>query len=345
MVQEYDTAAGRLGKLKGVILKHSIPKDVLGITGAHHEMPLHASDTIVFRRWMPYGGATTDSTTINQWVVSANAHLTVEGITPDADVITPQDITVQMNQYSALYIYTDKTGLLYEDDVPKAMKKQCGQRMGLVKEMIRYGTLKGCTNLFYAGGTSRTTTDAKISLPILRKITRSILGNNGELITQILSPSGKFNTTSVAAAMLVFCHVDCENDIRELPNFKEVADYGSRDVVHEMELGSCDRYRFIISPELKSIIDSGAVIGQTGLLSTGGTSIDIYPYIVVAEDAWGDVSLRGKDSFGISHIPPSKIDKSDPHGQRGYLGAIFWSACFIQNDGWMAVLEAGVTNL
>jgi N4-gp56 family major capsid protein len=343
--QNYDTTAERVGKLKGAILKHAIPREVLGITGTQHKMGKNQSETVVFRRWLPYGGATTSAATINAWVVDENAHLTSEGVTPDADTITPQDITVTLNQYSCLYMYTDKTADLYEDDVPAAMKKQTGQRMGLVREKIRYGTLKGGTNLFYAGGTTRGTVDETVSLGLLRKISRSLLSNRADLITQILTPSPNYNTASVEAGFLVFCHTDCENDIRELPGFIECASYGTRKVMHEMELGACDRYRFIISPELSEIADSGAAVGSTGLLSTTGTSIDVYPMIVVAEDAWGDVALRGLNSFNVTHIPHTTKDKNDPHGQRGYVGAIFWCAPFIQNDGWMAVAECGVTSL
>ena len=344
-IQNYNTETPRIGKLKGDILKHAVPKEVLGITGTNHKMGKNRSDTVVYRRWLPYGGATTNSTTINQWVVDANAHQTQEGVTPDADTITPQDITVQLNQYSCLYVYSDKTADLYEDDVPKAMKKQAGQRMGLVREKIRYGTLKGGSNKFYAGGTSRATVDETLSLGLLRKVTRSLQRNRSDLITEILAPSANYNTSAVEAGYLVFCHTDMENDIRELPGFKECAIYGTRKVMHEMELGSVDRYRFICSPELDEIADSGAAVGTTGLVSTTGTSIDVFPVIVVADEAWGDVALRGMDSFDPTHIPANKKDKNDPHGQRGYVGAIFYSAAFIQNDGWMAVAEAGITDL
>lgn len=343
--QTYDLHAERVGKLKGAILKHAVPREVLGITGRQHKMGRNQSQTVVFRRWLPTGGATTNSTTINEWDIDVNEHLTQEGVTPDADTITPQDITVTLKQYSSLYMYTDKTADLYEDDVPSEMKKICGQRMGLLREKIRYGTLKGCTNVFYANGTSRATVDQTISLSLLRNVSRSLLGNRCDMITEILAPSAKYNTAAVEAGFLVFCHTDCENDIRELPGFIETAAYGSRKVMHEMELGAVDRYRFIVSPELSPIADSGAAVGSTGLVSTTGSNIDVYPMIVVGEDAWGDVACRGLNAFNVTHIPHTQKDKNDPHGQRGYVGAIFWCAPFIQNDGWMAVVEVGVTDL
>lgn len=343
--QTFKTQAQRIGKLKGEILRHAIPREVLGITGACHKIPKNQGDTVIFRRWLPYGGTAENSTTVNQWAVDPNDHLVQEGVTPDADTIEAQDIPVQLKQYACLYVYTDKAAELYEDNIPDAQKKQTGQRMGLLREMIRYGTLKGNTNKFYAGGTSRATVDSAITLNKLRKITRSLEGNRADPITEILAPSPNYNTTAVESGYLVFCHSDVEHDIRELANFVETASYGSRKVMHELELGAVDRYRFITSPELAPVLGAGAAVGATGMKSEGASNVDIYPIIVVAADAWADVALRGMDSFDVTHIPHNKKDKSDPHGQRGYCGAKFYSAAFIQNDGWMAVLEAGVTDL
>jgi len=343
--QSMTTITPRIAKQMGEILRHAVPKEVLGITGAHHQMKRNASDVIIYRRWIPTGGASTNATTQNTWSVDAVAHQTQEGVTTTPETISSVDITVTMRQYSCLYMYTDKVADMYEDDIPSGMKKITGQRMGLLREIIRYGALKGCTNKFYAGGTSRTTTDEVLGYNFLSKISRSLLANRADPVTEVLSASNKFNTAPVEAAFLVFCHTDCEHDIRQLPNFKEVVAYGNVKPVHAMELGSSGRYRFIISPELASIPDSGAAVAGLGLKSTTGTSADIYPVIVVAEEAWGDVALRGLDSFDMTDLKPGQKDKFDPQGQRGYIGAKFYSAAFVQNDGWMAVGEVAVTDL
>ena|SRR3990167_347487 len=327
-----NTPAQRIGATKGAILKHAIPQESLGITGTMHDMAKNEGGTVKFRRFLPYGGATTSATTINRWSVTAASHELQEGASPTPDALASQDITVQLRQYGAIYYYTDFVEDLYEDDIPKAQKEILGERMGLVREMIRYGALQGCTNKFYAGGTTRGTVDGKISLNALRVISKSIKGNRAAFVTSVLEAAPKYNTVPVEAAFLVFVHTDAENDIRNLEGFKEVAAYGNRKPVHPMELGSCDNYRFIISPELTCIVNSGAAVGSTGLYSTGGTYIDVYPYIVVAKDAWGDVALRGSRSMDISHLKPGQKDKSDILGQRGYCGAKFYSAMFVQND-------------
>lgn len=344
-MQKYTTVEGRINKLKGEILAHAMHVEVLGITGMQRQIPKNKGETIIFRRWLPYGATATDGDTQNRPAAAANAHVLEEGVTPNANTMTAVDVTATLVQYGCLYGVTDKTADLYEDDVPAEMKKQVGERMGLVREMIRYGTLKAGTNAYYAGGSSRDTVDEPVTLPLLRNVTRNLRANRSKMVTGILAPSPNFATAPVEAAWLVFCHTDCEQDIRELPGFKHPAEYGTRKTVHPMEIGSAESFRFIISPELSSYANAGAAIGATGLYSTGGTLLDVYPMIVVAEDAWGQVALRGVDSIDPTWIPPGQKDKNDPLGQRGYVGASFYQTALILNQGWMAVVEVGVDDL
>ena len=342
---QYASPAGRINKLKGEILAHAIPVEVLGITGMQRAIPKNNGKTVVYRRYLPFGGATTNANTINRWSVTAAGHELTEGTTPTADTLTPQDITVTLKQYGCLYEVTDQVVDTYEDDVPAEMKKQCGERVGLVREMIRYGIVKAGTNAFYSGGTSRATVDEKLTLTVLRKVSRNLQANHAKRITSILAPSPNIGTLPVEASYLVFCHSDCEADIRDMAGFKHVSEYGSRKPIHEQEIGSVENFRFITSPELAPYADAGALIGTTGLFSTTGTNLDVYPVIVCGEDAWGQVALRGGDSLDPTWIPPGQKDKSDPLGQRGYVGAKFYMQATMLNEGWAAVVECGITAL
>lgn len=341
-MQTYTLTPQRIGKFKGELLAHAIPVEVLTLTGQKMKMPKNNSDTVIYRRWLPYGATAASP---NVWNVDASAHITQEGVTPPADTLAPQDVTVQLQQYSCLYAVTDRTVDLYEDEIPAEMKKQCGERIGLVREMIRYGALQGCTNRYYAGGSSRATVAAKITNALLRKITRNLRNQHAKFITSVLAPSPNYETRAVEAGYLVFVHTDAEQDIRDLTGFTPVAEYGSRKTVHEMELGTVENFRFVVSPELRSIPNAGVAVGVTGLFTTGGANVDVYPMIVTAEDAWGEVMLRGMDSIDPTWIPPGSKDKNDPLGQRGYIGAKFYSAASVLNHGWMAVAEVGVSDL
>lgn len=336
--------AERIGKLKGEILAHAVGVEVLGITGMQRQMPKNNGQTVVYRRYLPYGALNTNFNTRNRPLVDAAAHELTEGVTPTADSLVPQDITVTLKQYGCLYELTDKVVDTYEDDVPAEMKKHCGERVGLLREMIRWGVVKSCTNVFYGGaGTSRATVDGKITLNLLRKVSRNLQANHAKRVTGILAPSVNIATKPVEAAYLVFVHSDAEADIRDLAGFTPVAEYGSRKPVHAQELGSCENFRFITSPELAPYAAAGAAIGTTGLMGTA--NVDVYPFIMTGEDAWGQLALRGADAVDPTYIPPGQKDKSDPLGQRGYVGAKFYMQASLLNEGWMAVVEAGVTKL
>lgn len=344
-IQNLGTQSARIGKLKGEILAHAVPVEVLGITGMQKQMPKNSSDTIVFRRWLPFGGVD------NKWITGANVstfaanHITTEGATPSADTLTAVDVTATLVQYACLYSVTDKAFDLYEDDVPAEMKKQTGERVGLLREMVRYGELKGLTNVFYGGtGNSPTTVNGTISINLLRKITKSLKANHAKMITSYLAPSPNFATAPVEASYLVFCSTDMEPAIRDLPGFKHTAEYGSRKVVHEQEIGSVESFRFVLSPELAANVDTGAATGSTGLYSSG-TKVDVYPMIVVGEDAWGQVSLRGSDALDVSWIPPGQKDKNDPLGQRGYIGAKTYMVAKLLNNGYGALCWVGTPAL
>jgi N4-gp56 family major capsid protein len=344
-MQQMTTAAQRIGVLKGEILAHADIKEVLGITGMQKRMPKNVGQTVKFRRWLPFGG------TDNKWITGSNvatfadAHLAAEGVTPSADTITPTDISATLSQYTCLYALTDVVVDLYEDDVASEMKKQTGQRIGLVREMVRYGALKGMTNAYYAGGASRGTVAASLSVNLIRKVTRALKANHAEMVSSILDSSPKFGVSSVEAAYLVFAHTDMEAAIRDLPGFVHVADYGNRQTIHPLEIGSVESFRFILSPELAAYINAGAAVGATGLYSTGGANIDVYPVIVCGEDAWGQVALRGDNALDVTYIKPGTKDTADPLGQRGYIGAKTYHVAVMLNQGWAAVVECGTPDL
>jgi N4-gp56 family major capsid protein len=345
-MQTFTMTPGRLNKYKGQILAHAVPKEVLGRTGRQVKFPKNNSDTYVARRWLPYGATASTAATQNQFFQNGTgdrgnamviAHQTQEGVTPSPDSIIPVDTTVILQQYSCLYGFTDKTYDLYEDDIPVQMITQVGERVTLVNEMILYGALRACTNQYFGGtGTTIATVNGGFTLGMVRKVVKGLQANHAVPVNKMLGASNNYATDPVAEGYTVYCHTDLEPDIRDIPNFIPVEKYASGTPMPN-EIGKVERFRFITSPDLPSLQDAGAVIGATGLYSTTGTSIDVYPFIVMAQDAHSQVAVRGKDSLNPTYIPPGEKSKSDPHGQRGYAGTIWWKSVMIENNGWMAV--------
>jgi len=347
--------AQRIGKLKGEILKHAIPREVLGLIGDTRPMPKNSGDTVIYRRWLPVNATTsspntffTDSTTTDRTQTLANQHLSSEGVTPNAETLTPQDITVTLNEYTVLFGYTKRTADLYEDDVPGAMKMQTGERLALVRELVRFNVIKSCTNKFYGGtGTSRATVNGKLTLKLLRKITKALDLQHTDKVTEILQPSTKYGTAGVEASFFVFIHTDLKPDVRDIPGFVPVAKYGTMKTVSPYEFGTIEEFRIIASPELVSIQDAATSVTAAtfGLISYTGTNPDVYQVVVAGRDAWGDVALRGTKSIDVHDLKPGQIDKNDPTGQRGYVGASCYYNAVLLNSLHMAVAEVGASVL
>ena len=345
------TQPQRVGLLKADILPHVMFQEVIGKFGLKKPMPRNVGETQIFRRWLPKGATAASP---NTWNIIPNQHQLSEGETPVAEAITAQDISVTLVEYGFIYRWSNRVEDLYEDDVPAEFKKLVGDRMGGLMEMIRWGQLKACTNVFYPGGVStRVAVVAALSANVLRRVSRSLQLNQAKKITGILDASDGVGTQPVEAAYVVICHTDNEFDIRQLAAsgsaFIHVSEYGRRQTIHENELGSWENFRFITSPHLNPTLSVGGAVSSTflagGVPGNGALPGDIYSLLVLAEDCFGDVALRGKNAMKVNSFQASAATKEDVLGQRGSIGAQTYFACVRLNDLQMAVIECACTAL
>lgn len=343
-MQTYGLTTFRIGKYKGETLKLASTRECLGKAGRAVKFPQNNSGTYTARRWIPYGATSGNpnvffptTTAVDRGEQMVTQHETFEGVTSTPENMTPQDVEVVMQQYDCLYGFTDKMLRLGEDDLLAAMSKQIAQRMALINELQVYGALKAGTNIFYGGaGTTRATTNGALTLNMVRKICKSLMANHAEEVTEVLAAGTKFSTTPVEAGFLFYGHTDLAPDIRNMAGFTPTVEYSSGNPM-PYELGKVENIRFILTPEFAPILDGGATVASAaGFVSNLGTNNDVYSFVVTAADAWSSVAVRGLEAAKINFVAPES-SASDPHGQRGYSGAIWWKATMIENNGWMAV--------
>jgi N4-gp56 family major capsid protein len=323
-IQNYSTVASRnLIRAAQGMLEHAQPITVLGDFGTQREMPQNSTDTLVFRRTLPFGASTAGTTIENstRYVgtpdITASNFVLAEGVTPNSNTITFQDVSVQLQQYGVLFKYSSKTEQLYEDDIPGEMVKLTGETLAEVMELVRYGVLKAGSTVIYANGSSRSAINTAISLNAIRKAARTLESNRCRRVTSRLAPGVNFGTRAVQPAYVVFCHTDAVSDIRNLPGFTRVEEYGSFKPIHDREVGACEDFRFISSPLLKSFLAAGASVGSSGMLSVGAANVDVYPFIVIGEDAWGQVALKGMSAIKPVVLKASQTNHANPLGQFG----------------------------
>jgi N4-gp56 family major capsid protein len=331
------------------MLEHAQPIIVLGDFGDQREQPKNSTDTLVFRRVLPFGASAVGSGISGQQYVGtpnivANNFVLAEGVTPNANTIQFQDVSVQLQNFGILFKFTSKAELMYEDDIPGEMVKLVGETMGEITELVRYGVLKAGTQVVYANGSSRASVNTPISLPKLRQAARIMESNRAKRVTQRLSPSVNFGTRAVQPAFIVFVHTDGESDVRNLAGFTRVEEYGSFKPIHDREIGACEQFRFITSPLLTAFMGSGSAV-LNGCVSVTGANVDVYPFLIIAESAWGQVALKGMNSINPTMLRSGDKNHANPLGTFGFVGASTWFNAVRLNEAFMVRLEAGVTFL
>jgi N4-gp56 family major capsid protein len=314
------------------VLKHAGPVVILDRFGLTKQMPKNKGVTIEFRRPNTFTAATTPL---------------VEGITPASTAFTYSVVQATLKQYGQVVEITDVIEDTHKDPVLNDASIQCGENVGRTLEALNYGILKAGTQVEYANGTSRTDVNTPISLSKQRAVTRTLNSQKAMMLTNVMDGSPDFQTKPIEAAYIAVAHTDVEADIRNMPGFTPVAEYGQRKPVHPREIGSVESVRYILSPDLGPIIDAGGAKAGSGttMVSTSGTSADVYPVLFFGKEAYGTVALRGMGAVEPSIIPVGQKTKDDPLGQRGYIGWKTWHVCKILNEAWMARLEVAVTEL
>ena len=345
-MQQYSTVQSRnLIMAEQTMLKAAEPIKVLSTFGEQKPLGQNKTDTIVFRRPRPIDAGANGAP-----VVDSSQYLLAEGVTPGARTLEYDDVQCTVQQYGVLMKLSAKAESLYEDNLPKDMMAKVGEHMGTLEELISYGVVRGGTNVVFGNGTVRTGVTAVITLPKLRQVARVIEAAHGKRVTERLSASTDFGTSAVHPAYLVFVHTDCEADIRNLPGFTPVVEYGSQKPVHEREIGAVEQFRFITSPYFRPFSQAGGnaaagTVLSAGVACTGANASDVYPIMVVGKEAWGQVAVKGMGAIDPTYLPAKSKNHANPMGQFGYVGATFWKTAIRLNENWMCRVEVAVSAL
>jgi N4-gp56 family major capsid protein len=325
------------------MLKHAEPIKVLSSFGSQKQIPQNKTDTVVFRRAIPIDAGANGAPN-----VTVSNYLMQEGVTPGSRTITYQDVQVTLQQYGVLMKISSKAETMYEDDIPGDMKKLVGEHMATIEELISYGVVRGGTNVVFANGTTRADVNTAVSLSKLRQAARQLENAHAMRVTEKLAAGPNFGTSAIHPSYLVFIHTDLEADVRNLAGFTPVVEYGTQKPVHEREIGASEQFRFITSPYFRPFLSAGGTVTAGTFLSNGGSLgvlADVYRMMVVAQEAWGQVALKGMGAIQPIYLPAKQITHANPMGQFGYVGANFYKNAVRLNENWMVRLEVAASGL
>ena len=293
--------------------------------GQAFPVPTNKTKTAKFRRYEALSLATT---------------ALQEGVTPAGTKPTITDVSVTLEQYGDFIPFSDVIMDTHEDPLLQEYGALCMQQWTETIEYLRWNKIKAGTNVGYANGTQRTDVNTPLTLSVQRKATRALKRQRGRHITSIVSSDARFRTEPVEAAFVGICHSDVENDVRNTTGFIPTKQYGTVSPWAN-EIGAVEDVRYVRSTLFTPFADGGGTKGT--MISTSGTSADVYPVIYIAKDAFGIVPLKGKAAVSLMVVNPKPVS-GDALGQRGSVGWKTMQNSVILNDLWLYRAEVAATN-
>lgn len=311
------------------MLIRALPYLVFEKFGQAYPLPTKSTKTAKFRRFESLDATPKELT---------------EGVTPTAQTFSVTDIEATVQQYGNLVTMTDVLLDTNDSPVMEQVTQIVGEQAAETVENMRIGVLLGGTNVEYANGTARNEVNTPISLPLQRRITRKLKNQKARFLTDSIKSTPRFYTESISPCFVAVCHPDCEADIRSMPHFQDVKDYGNTSP-WENEIGAVEGVRYLFTTLMKSWPDAGGAktnaAGDT-MVSTTGAKADVYPILFLAKDAYGLVPLKGAESLTPVIINPSHTE-SDPLAQRAHVAWKTMQTCVILNQAWMVRAEVACT--
>jgi N4-gp56 family major capsid protein len=325
------------------LLTRAMPYMTIEKFGQAYPIPRNNTKIAKFRRYFMQGATGSNSGNAGDYGVPKALTPLTEGVTPTGSKLDSKDYTVEMQQYGDFLEFSDVIEDTHED-MPALLREMTdilGEQAAHTIETLRFNVLKAGTNVFYANGAVRTAVNTPITLGMQRRITRSLKRQNAKPITSMIKSTVNYNTQPIESAFIALTHPDIENDIRDLAGFISVKQYGGSVTAMEGEIGSVEDVRYIRSTVFEQFEDAGGAPGGT-VLSTTGTSADVYPILFLARDAYGIVPLRGRDSVQVMVVNPQPTNV-DPLAQRGTAGWKTWNATVILQDAFLVRAEVAAS--
>ena len=306
------------------LLKRGIPYLVLEKFGQAKALPEGNSKVMKFRRY----NALDNTPAALQ-----------EGVTPGAQPLTVTDVTATLTQYGGLTTISDVVMDTHEDPVLNEAVNVLGEQAAQMIEKMRFGVLRAGTNVIYANGSARSAVNTALTITTQRRAVRALKRQNARQITRIIRSTPAYNTDSVAPAFIGLIHPDLEADVRGMSGFTPAERYGTV-TPWENEIGKVEDVRYLSSTVFEPFLDAGGAKGS--MLSSSGTSADVYPVLYLAQDAYGIIALKGAFAVTPMVVNPKPSD-SDPLAQRGHVSWKGMQTAVILQDMWMVRAEVAAT--
>lgn len=308
-------------------LHRAIPLQVHDRVGEPHPIPKNEGDRIEMHRY----GALPPAPRLK------------EGEPPSGRKAQVSKLYTNLVQFGDFLTFTDKLKMTSPDATLARFAELLGEQEGQTLDLFHRDQLNAGTGVRYAGGeSSRSDINDAPSASDFKAILRILEGNNAKPVREMITASTKVSTSPIRPSFIAYCHTDARQDLEDIDGFVPVERYASQKGVMEGEIGSYKGIRFIGTTNAK--IHKGEGSGtKNGMVSEGGSNVDVYTMVIVARYAYGTVPLQKAGAQNI--VKDLGKVGFNPLNQFGTSGWKAFTGGLIKNDNFIIRYEHGVSDL
>lgn len=309
------------------MLSRPQPYMLVEMFGRSETLQANTGDTIVISTMVPLAPVTAELT---------------EGVTPASRKLTRRDVKLPLTDLGDVVEFSDRLEDLGDKRVISQGEAVCGECAGESVELLKIGRLGAGTSVYFANGSVRTAVNTGPTKTKFQAIERYFMRNKVKPITRFVPPALEYGSESCPASYIAWVHPDLKPVLEALDGFTKAKDYATPSK-WENDIGTLGSIRFLTSTLMAPYADAGGDKGT--MISTTGVKADVYPIYIFGEEAYAHAAFKGAHAITPSIIPAEKKDKSDPLGQRGYIGWKTRSGACIVDDTRFVRYEVACSEL
>ena len=226
----------------------------------------------------------------------------------------------------------------------------------ITEDLLQIDLLNAAGTIFY-GGTAQSDAEmnetSKVSYEDLARLSVALDNTRTPKNTTVITGSMKIDTKTLPAARVMFVGPDLIQQLRKMKDyhgdaaFIPVQKYGDATTILRGEIGTVDQFRIVVNPEMMKWEGVGAkVADDKGIYTTDGKA-DIYPMLVVGDDAFTTIGFHPTGTntkFEIIHVKPGSGNASnaDPYGKRGFMSIQWWYGFMVHRPERIALAKTVV---
>lgn len=296
-----------------LLLVRNKPKLIHALFADHHDLPAGHGKTIVMRRYAALPTRTAE---------------VLEGVTPDGDTLSKQDIRATVAQYMGWILITDVLEFTCENRILNVGVSELNNQMYRTEDELMRNVLVSTASCITASHGEPAVTD--LNADDLEIVANTLDNSDASPVAPQIDASPRVGTAPIEASYWAMMHTELKRDFRRCTGFIKPSEYARQTGILQAEIGNVAEVR-----GLASSIAHKEGSATEPFPATAGT----YYYIaIVAKHAYGIVDLKKANARLILH-PKGSAGSSDPGDQRQTAAWKFMNVCRIKNDNNVIVLK------